>query len=73
MTPLTKQQQRDLDFARVSAVIDFVNEVDADTWRKHCLSVHAATWHAQFAEKPEAKNAPTSSAGAGDLQPVSHG
>jgi hypothetical protein len=41
---LTKQQQRDLDFARVSAVIDFVNEVDADAWRKHCLSVHSATW-----------------------------
>ena len=45
---LSKQQQRDLVFARISAVIDFVNEVDADTWRKHCLSVHAATWHAEF-------------------------
>ncbi|HUA14326.1 MAG TPA: hypothetical protein VMG31_03445 [Verrucomicrobiae bacterium] len=63
--PLSKQQQRDLDFARVSAVIDFVNEVDADAWRKHCLSVHAATWHAEF----QAKRGQS----ADHLQLVSHG
>jgi hypothetical protein len=59
----TKQQQRDLDFARVSAVIDFVNEVDAEAWRKHCLSVHSATW-------PWRQNAGHST---DHVQPVSHG
>ncbi|MGA9673100.1 MAG: hypothetical protein WBQ94_28130 [Terracidiphilus sp.] len=44
MTPLTTQQQRDLDYARVSAVIDFVNEAEADSWRVHVIYAHSATW-----------------------------
>jgi hypothetical protein len=34
MTPLTAKQQADVFYARISAVIDFANEVNAKLWRR---------------------------------------
>ena len=33
-----------LDFAKLSAAISFVNEIDAHVWRKHVLSIFRQRW-----------------------------
>lgn len=66
---LTTQQKADVFYARMQAVIDFANEVDADRWREHVLEMHSATW--PWRKKPIDGN--VSASAADHVQPVSHG
>jgi hypothetical protein len=42
------KQLSEVDLARISAVIDFVNETDRAIWRAHVMSLHAPDWRREF-------------------------
>lgn len=49
--PSVVLSQPDVDYAVVSAAIDFRNEVDRALWRVHVMSMHSASWRKAWDEK----------------------